>query len=109
MLNKTGRITSGEVISLVEPEVGSAAPTLLVYHYEVAGVTYEVAQDISALPGIAVRAPYLMGQNINVKYEMRHPGNSIIICEEWSGIAGVHVPQAAQDASIPGATSSKKP
>ena len=110
-LNKTGRITSGEVISLVEPEGDSVAPTLLVYHYEVSGVTYEVAQDVSTLPGIAARAPYLMGQNINVKYEMKHPGNSIIICEEWSGITGVsvHDPQAAQDASIPAATPAKKP
>lgn len=84
-LCRTGRITAGEITGLIEPE-GEETSLLLVYRYGIAGVTYEVAQDVSMLPQAAARAARLVGRNVSVRYEMNHPANSIVVCEEWSGI-----------------------
>ncbi|MCL5006052.1 MAG: hypothetical protein M1404_05920 [Acidobacteria bacterium] len=88
-LSRTGRIATGEIISLVEPEGQNASAVLLVYQYDVAGVTYEVAQDVAPLPAVAALASRAVGQEVIVKYEMKRPGNSIIISEEWSGLPDV--------------------
>jgi hypothetical protein len=92
-LGRTGRITSGEVTGLIDPEGGNTA-LLLVYRYDISGVTYEVTQDISAMPAVAAEAHRLIGQGISIKYEMKHPSNSIIVCEEWSGIRGANQSEA---------------
>lgn len=87
-LGRTGRITAGEISGLMEPE-GENTALLLVYRYAIAGVSYEVTQDVSAMPVVAAQAGRLVGQDISVKYERQHPSNSIVICEEWSGIRGL--------------------
>jgi hypothetical protein len=73
-------------VDLLEPDGTPAPGHLIVYTYEVAGVTYEAAQDISALPQVAGAAHGLAGQTVSVKYDPRRPTNSIIACEEWSGL-----------------------
>lgn len=88
-VGQRGRITMGEVIGLIEPE-GKSTALLLVYRYDVAGVTYEVTQDVSSMPVVAARAPHLVGRGINVKYDVKHPTNSIAACEVWSGISGMN-------------------
>ncbi len=85
-LNRRGRICAAHILDMVDSEPGKPAARLLVYAYEVAGVTYEVAQDISALPAIAAAAPQLLGQVASVKYDTRRPTNSIIACEDWCGV-----------------------
>jgi len=87
-LGRTGRIVAGEITGLIEPE-GENTALLLVYRYDIAGVTYEVTQDVSTLPAVASQAPHLVGKGISVKYDMKHPSNSIAICEDWSGIRGL--------------------
>ena len=85
-VNKCGRIIAGRVVDLVEAETAGSQSSLVVYSYEVAGVTYEAAQDVSALPEIAARARVYSGRIASVKYDPKRPGNSIIACEEWSGL-----------------------
>lgn len=85
-LGRTGRIAAGEITGLIEPEGESTAPLMLVYRYDIAGVTYEVTQDVSMMPGIAAKASRLIGLTVSIKYEMKQPSNSIVVCEEWSGI-----------------------
>ena len=85
-VNKCGRIIAGRVIDLLEAETDGSKSALLVYSYEVAGVTYEAAQDLAALPEIAARARVFSGRTASVKYDPKRPGNSIIACEEWSGL-----------------------
>lgn len=103
-LCRTGRIVSGEVTGLIEPEGEKAAPLLLVYRYQVAGVSYEVAQDVSTMPQVAARAAHLVGKSVAAKYDMKHPSNSIVVCEEWSGIRGIDLrePEAASAPLAPG-------
>ena len=85
-INKRGRISAGRILDLVEPETGGSKSRLVVYSYEVAGVIYEAAQDVTALPEIAAMAHFLAGQIASVKYDPKRPLNSIIACEEWSGL-----------------------
>ena len=73
-------------MELAEPVAGGPAGPILLYDYEVAGVTYEAAQDLSALPEIAAAAPFLPGQTTSVKYDPKQPTNSILACEAWCGI-----------------------
>jgi len=85
-VNACGRIISGRIVELAEPVADGPAGPILLYEYQVAGVTYEAAQDLSALPEIAAAAPLLPGQTTSVKYDPRQPSNSILACEAWCGI-----------------------
>jgi hypothetical protein len=85
-VNACGRIIMGRIVELAEPQPDGPAGPVLLYDYEVAGVTYEAAQDLSALPAIAAAAPFLPGQTANIKYDPKQPTNSILACEDWCGI-----------------------
>jgi len=85
-VNACGRIVSGRIVELAEPVPDGPAGPILLYQYEVAGVTYEAAQDLSALPEIAAAAPFLPGQPASVKCDPKQPTNSILACEAWCGI-----------------------
>jgi hypothetical protein len=85
-VNARGRIITGRIVELAEPVAGGPAGPILLYEYELAGVTYEAAQDVRALPDIAAAAPFLAGQTTSVKYDPKQPTNSILACEVWCGI-----------------------
>ncbi|MBI1940933.1 MAG: hypothetical protein HYS33_05425 [Acidobacteria bacterium] len=85
-VNRRGRIAAGHVVDLIESARAGTASCLVVYKYEVAGVEYEVAQDVSTLPRIFAAAHAFAGLTASVKYDPKRPTNSIIACEEWSGI-----------------------
>lgn len=102
MLARVGRITDGTIMDTMvgdamigeaaSPAAGdvnereSAAPTpnIIVYNYRIAGVTYECAQDVTALAeqvrGIRSDLP------IQVRYAPHNPGNSIVVADSWSGL-----------------------
>ena len=83
---RLGRITTGQIIDLTEPEAGKPGARLVVYKYEIASARYEVAQDIAALPAVVALAKRRIGRTVSVRYNPRVPTNSIIACEEWSGV-----------------------
>lgn len=85
-VNRRGRITVGNIVDIVDPDAATGHGRLVVYKYEVAGVIYEVAQNISGLPELAAAAPTLPGHTASIKYDPKQPTNSILACEEWSGI-----------------------
>ncbi len=85
-VHRRGRITAGQIVDLVEPQPPAPSARFLVYKYEVAGVTYELSQDVSSLPEAASLAPQALGEAANVKYDPTTPANSIIACEEWCGL-----------------------
>jgi len=85
-VNRRGRIGAGRVVDLLESETAGSKSCLVVYSYEVAGVTYEAAQDVTALPEIAAIAYLVSGRTASVKFDPKRPGNSIIACEEWNGL-----------------------
>jgi len=85
-INKRGRISAGRIVDSMEAEAAGLKSLLVVYSYEVAGVTYEAAQDVASLPEVAAMARFLPGRTASVKYDPKRPANSIIACEEWSGL-----------------------
>jgi len=85
-VNECGRIGFGRIVELADHLTDGPPGPILLYDYEVAGVTYEAAQDLSALPEIAAAAPFLPGQTTSVKYDPKQPTNSILACESWCGI-----------------------
>jgi hypothetical protein len=85
-VNACGRIIAGKILELLDPAPDGPAGPILLYEYEVAGVTYQAAQDVSPLPEIAAAAPFLPGQTTGIKYDPRQPTNSILACEVWCGV-----------------------
>jgi hypothetical protein len=58
------------------------------YEYTVRGVLYTASQDVSQLrEHIPIDPNRLIGP-VGLKYSSQNPANSIIICEEWSGLRG---------------------
>ena len=88
-VNRRGRISSGRIGDLLEGESAGLKSWLVVYSYEVAGVSYEAAQDLTTLPEVAAIALFLSGSTASVKYDPERPANSIVACEEWSGLGDV--------------------
>ena len=59
---------------------------LVYYNYSVQGVQYSASQDIAALRD---KLPENLGRLVgsaSLKYTVRNPANSILVCEEWSGL-----------------------
>src|SRR5450432_3624101 len=56
-------------------------------------VHYTASQDISALRDQLPDTPDRLGGMVNMKYAAQNPANSILVCEEWSGLRAA--PQAA--------------
>lgn len=59
---------------------------LLHYTYKVRGVQYEASQDITSLRDRLPADPERMIGMVGMKYLSKNPANSILICEEWSGL-----------------------
>jgi hypothetical protein len=88
-LNQVGRITDGTVIDVSElNENGRGAMQLLIYNYDVRGVSYEASQDITHLRQFVDLHSCRIGVPTSVKYDPQNPGNSIIVSERWSGLRG---------------------
>jgi hypothetical protein len=82
-----GRITDGVILdarTLAGDESSSDAPEILVYSYRLAGVTYNCAQDVSRLAERV--AGFRIDQSVQIRYDPRNPGNSILVSESWTGL-----------------------
>ncbi len=66
--------------------ITEATETMLYYSYSVRGVQYEASQDVSGLREMLPPEPERLVGPASLKYSTRNPGNSILICEEWSGL-----------------------
>ncbi len=96
LLARSGRITDGTIMDTMITEVRNTSeipaqadrsiptPQIIVYNYRIGGVTYECAQDVTALAeyvhGIRTDLP------IQVRYLPQNPANSIVVAESWSGL-----------------------
>jgi hypothetical protein len=101
-----GRITDGYITdarTLTGDDSISPTPEVLFYNYRLAGVTYNCAQDVSSLPTLVLG--YRIDQPVQVRYDIRNPGNSIIVSESWSGLRlnphPVHFPEPIRESDSP--------
>ena len=83
-----GRIIDGTVIDVQELDETLETPPmiLLIYTYDVAGVTYEASQDVTRLRQFIDLYSCRLGLHASVKYDPHNPGDSIVISETWSGL-----------------------
>jgi hypothetical protein len=102
-VSRVGRIAQAEILEVAEREAepprrprwalwrSSAKATaprsasrLILYRYTISGVRYETAQELTG-KFFDVPLP-AQGHAVSVKYDPAHPGNSILVAENWSGL-----------------------
>jgi len=86
-LDRVGRITDGTVIDVQElPREEHKQPILLIFQYDVAGVSYEASQDVTYLRQFINLHSCRLGLPTSVRYDPQNPGNSIVVSERWMGL-----------------------
>jgi len=85
-LDNVGRITDGTVIDVQEMQNHDKAATLLIFQYDVAGVSYEASQDVTYLRQKINLHSCRLGLPTSVRYDPQNPGNSIVLSEKWMGL-----------------------
>ena len=87
-LENAGRITDGTVIDVqeLEPQNDRHAAVMLIYKYDVAGVSYECSQDVTYLRQWINLHSCRLGLHTSVKYDPLNPGNSLVVSENWMGL-----------------------
>lgn len=87
-LEGAGRITDGTVIDVHElaPEEDRRGAVMLIYKYDVAGVSYECSQDVTYLRHWINLHSCRLGLHTSVKYDPQNPGNSLVVSENWMGL-----------------------
>jgi hypothetical protein len=73
-----GKMGDGEIV-----DVEAAS---IVYSYSVAGVGYTASQDVTGLEGKLPADKMAIIGSVSIKFDPRNPANSIVLCEEWSGL-----------------------
>ena len=87
-LDGIGRITDGTVIDVQELAAARNhhAAIMLIYKYDVAGVSYECSQDVTYLRHWINLHSCRLGLHTSVKYDPHNPGNSLVVSESWMGL-----------------------
>lgn len=86
-LDQVGRITDGTVIDVQDGTSVSDKPqTMLIYQYDVAGVSYEASQDVTYLRQRINLHSCRLGLPTSVRYDPQNPGNSLVVSERWIGL-----------------------
>jgi hypothetical protein len=77
-LHTTGKMGDATLLEVRENHV--------FYSYDVRGVEYTASQDVSTLAELLPHDASAVNGVVFVKYDARNPANSMILCEEWSGL-----------------------
>jgi hypothetical protein len=89
-LVQSGRIIDGTILDI--SDVGphdSGRPNgmqLILYKYEIAGVSYECSQDVTNLREYVNIYDCRLGFPCSVRYDPHRAINSIVVAENWSGL-----------------------
>lgn len=81
LLQATGRI--GDAL------VTEVSDDTLYYTYTIRGVQYTASQDVTSLRSLLPAEPERLIGMAGMKYSTKNPANSILLCEEWSGLRNV--------------------
>lgn len=85
-IHAVGRVTDGTVLDAHNEEDDGSEAQLIVYRYDVGGVSYESSQDVTRLRHRVDLHTCRIGLPASVKYDPQNPGNSVVITELWSGL-----------------------
>ena len=103
-LQTMGRIIDGTVTDAMEVDAHTArretSMNLILYRYDVAGVTYEASQDVTALEPFVDLQQCHLGLPCSVRYDPFNPANSIVISEGWSGLRKIVVADETKETIV---------
>jgi hypothetical protein len=86
-LSITGRICDGTVLDVQEFSAnGHGHVQLIIYRYDVGGVSYEASQDITQLRQFIDVHSCKLGLPTSIRYDPQNPGDSIVVSENWMGL-----------------------
>lgn len=77
--------------------ITEASDTALYYTYSVRGVQYAASQDVSGLRDWLPATPERLIGRAGMKYLTRNPANSILLCEDWSGLRALPLQSGLAD------------
>jgi uncharacterized protein DUF3592 len=101
-ISARGRLTDGTVLEVRHEDGGDrSARQVVVYSYDVSGVEYHCAQDLTALSSLLDLRDCCLGDTTSVKYDPRSPGDSIVAAEGWCGLRKVSQPTANSPVRAP--------
>jgi len=78
VLSRRGRLADGTITE--------ASESSIFYSYSINGVVYAASQDISTLYEHLPGDPERLVGPVWLKYATQNPANSIVVCEDWSGL-----------------------
>jgi hypothetical protein len=81
---RDGKMGDGEIMDV--DAVSSDGAILIVYAYSVAGVVYTASQEVMVLRSLLPPDLMTMVGPISIRFDPRNPANSIVLCEDWSGL-----------------------
>lgn len=82
-----GRIVDGSLLDRFDVTADDGTTRdMLLYQYEISGVSYECSQDITTLSDILDPARIKLGMPCSIRYMPASPENSLIVAERWSGL-----------------------
>lgn len=80
----------------IEGFITDANDSIVHYQYELRGVTYFASQDISAIGSLLPPDPSRLIGPVTVRLDPGNPANSIVVCEEWSGLSASNGPASTE-------------
>jgi hypothetical protein len=90
-LERRRRLPTHQTSKTGDGEILDIEGDTIFYSWQVAGVGYTAAQDLTALSDrIPEDRASIIGP-VSVKFLPQNPANSIVLCETWSGIGGPRV------------------
>ncbi|MBE0657937.1 MAG: hypothetical protein IH602_09620 [Bryobacteraceae bacterium] len=80
------RLTVNAYRRAIEGVVDDADGDFIHFQYHLRGVTYSASQDVSALAVLLPENRGMLLGTASIRFDPRNPANSIVVCEEWSGL-----------------------
>jgi len=71
---------------MVDANITDVQGNIVWFTYTVRGMTYTASQDVSALTHLLPENLLTILGPATAKYHLANPANSIVVCEEWSGV-----------------------
>jgi hypothetical protein len=83
---KKRRLSVHRLGRLGDAMITEANESTIYYSYSIRGVQYTASQDITSLRERVPAEPERLIGVASLKYATNNPANSILLCEEWSGL-----------------------
>lgn len=98
-LEKRRRLMVSRAGRTIEGEISDADSVRLYYTYSVRGVEYSATQDVTSLLEFLPCEPSRIVGEVSVRYLRNNAANSIVVCEEWSGLPACQHAHEEEEAS----------